>query len=183
MKMKNMIRYFLIILFLVLLLPVTYFVMETSGATINTPQNKVIYTLPYPGILPDHPLYFIKIIRDRINEFMTRDQLKKAEIYLLYSDKRATMAMALAKKGKNKLAIETFSKAEKYFLKVPQLLKSAKEQGSSAPSSFVETVKLANAKHKELIDELIKTFPQGLNEPLTSLSLLNGQAQHELETL
>ena len=181
--MKNMIRYLLIVLFLVLLLPVTYVVMETSGATIDTPQNKVIYTLPYPGILPDHPLYFVKIVRDRINEFLTRDQLKKAEIYLLYSDKRVAMAMTLAKKGKNKLAIETFSKAEKYFLKVPQLLRSSKEQGSSAPSSFVERVKLANAKHRELIDELIKTFPQGLNEPLTSLFLLNDQARYGLETL
>ena len=93
------------------------------------------------------------------------------------------MAITLAKKGKNRLAIETFSKAEKYFLKIPFLLKSAKQQGSSAPSSFVETVKLANAKHKELIDELIKTFPQGLNESLTSLSLLNDQARYELETL
>lgn len=181
--MKNVIRYFLIILFLVLLLPVTYFVMETSGATIDTPQNKVIYIMPYPGILPDNPLYFIKIIRDRINEFMTRDQVKKAQIYLLYSDKRAAMAMALAKKGKNKLAIDTFSKGEKYFLKIPQLLKSAKEQGSAAPSSFVETAKLANAKHKELIDELIKTFPQGLNDSLTSLSLLNDQVRLGLETL
>lgn len=181
--MRNVIRYLLIILFLVLVLPVTYVVMETSGATIDTPQNKVIYTMPYPGILPDHPLYFIKIARDRINEFMTRDQLKKAEIYLLYSDKRAAMAMTLAKKGKNKLAIETFSKAEKYFIKIPQLLRSAKAQGSSAPSSFVETTKLSNAKHKELIDELIKTFPQGLNEPLTSLSLLNDQVRFELENL
>jgi hypothetical protein len=181
--MKNIIRYLLIVVFLVLLLPVTYFVMETSGATIDTPQNKVIYTMPYPGILPDHPLYFIKIIRDRINEFMTRDQLKKAEIYLLYSDKRAAMAMALAQKGKNKLAIETFSKGEKYFLNIPTLLMSAKKQGSSAPSSFVETAKLANAKHKELIDELIKTFPQGLNEPLTSLSLLNDEVRHGLESL
>jgi hypothetical protein len=181
--MKNIFRYLLVVVFLILLLPVTYFVMETSGATIDTPQNKVIYNMPYPGILPDHPLYFIKIIRDRINEFMTRDQLKKAEIYLLYSDKRAAMAMALAQKGKNKLAIETFSKAEKYFLNIPILLKSAKEQGSSAPSSFVETAKLANAKHKELIDELIKTFPQGLNESLTSLSLLNDEVRHGLESL
>ena len=181
--MKNTIRYFLIILFLVLLLPVTYFVMETSGATIDTPQNKVIYNLPYPGILPDNPLYFVKIIRDRINEFMTRDQYKKAQIYLLYSDKRAAMAMSLAKKGKNKLAIDTFSKGEKYFLQIPDLLKQTKEQGSSAPSSFIETAKLANAKHKELIDELIKTFPQGLNEPLTSLSLLNDQVRHKIDVL
>ena len=111
--MKNTIRYFLIILFLALVLPVTYIVMETSGATIDTPQNKVIYTMPYPGILPDHPLYFVKIVRVRINEFMTRDQLKKAEIYLLYSDKRVAMAMALTKKGKNNKGQEIRSRHQR----------------------------------------------------------------------
>jgi hypothetical protein len=48
--------------------------------------------------------------------------VKKANIYLLFSDKRAAMSVALLKKGKNQLAIDTFSKGEKYFLKIPDLL-------------------------------------------------------------
>jgi len=157
--------------------------METSGATIETPQEKVVYTLPYPGILPDHPLYFIKILRDRVNEFITRDNLKKAEIYLLYSDKRVAMAIALAKKGKTTLTINTFSKAEKYLQKAVFLLKEAKNQGSSAPSSFVETIKLATAKHKELINELMKTSPQGYSDSLSQLLILNDQVRFALENL
>ena len=181
--MKNFGRYVLLISFVVLVPFVTYFVLGASDTLVKTPQQKVIYNLPYPGLLPDSPLYITKIIRDRITDFLTRDNLKKAELYLLYSDKRTSMSLVLASKGKSQLAIDTFAKGEKYFLKIPELLRSAKKQGTQAPSSFVETLKLSNAKHKELIEELIKTLPQGLNQSLTQLSDLNLQIRHEIESL
>lgn len=180
--MKNFGRYLLLISFIVLVPFVTYFVLGASETLVKTPQEKVIYNLPYPGLLPDSPLYLTKIIRDRINDFLTRDNLKKAELYLLNSDKRASMSMALALKGKNKLAIDTFIKGEKYFIKIPNLLRAAKKQGTQAPSSFIETLKLSNAKHKEMIEELIKILPQGLNEPLTQLSDLNQQIKTEIDS-
>ncbi|MFA5770803.1 MAG: DUF5667 domain-containing protein [Patescibacteria group bacterium] len=181
--MKNFGRYILLISFIVIVPFVAYFVMGASDTLVKTPQEKVIYNLPYPGLLPDSPLYITKIIRDRITDFLTRDNLKKAELYLLYSDKRTSMSLVLASKGKNQLAIDTFVKGEKYFFQIPELLRSAKKQGAQAPSSFVETLKLSNAKHKELIEELIKTLPQGLNQSLTQLSDLNQQIHREIESL
>lgn len=181
--MKKFGRAILIFLILIILPAMTYVVMESSGASISTPQEKVVYDLPYPGILPDHPLYFLKIMRDRSTEFLTRDTVKKAQLYLLYSDKRVAMAMALSKKGKSQLAITSFSKGEKYFAKIPELLKTAKSQGSPAPSSFNETLKLSNAKHEELIGELFKTTPEGQQESLDQLLKLNLSTKKALETL
>lgn len=181
--MKNFGRYILLISFVIIFPVAFYFVMGASDTLVKAPQEKVIYNLPYPGLLPDSPLYITKVIRDKITDFLTRDNLKKAELYLLYSDKRISMSLVLASKGKNQLAIDTFAKGEKYFLKIPKLLISAKKQGSQAPSSFVETLKLSNAKHKELIEELIKVLPQGLNQPLTQLSDLNLQIRREIESL
>jgi len=175
--MKNFGRYILLISFVVLVPFITYFVLGASETLVKTPQEKVIYNLPYPGLLPDNPLYITKIVRDKITDFLTRDNIKKAELYLLNSDKRASMAMALALKGKNQLAIDTFIKGEKYFIKIPDLLRSAKKQGGQAPSSFIETLKLSNAKHKELIEELIKILPQGLNQSLSQLSDINQQVK------
>ena len=183
MFMKNFGRYILLISFVVLVPFVTYFVLGASDTLVKTPQEKVIYNLPYPGLLPDSPLYITKIVRDKITDFLTRDNLKKAELYLLYSDKRTSMSLVLASKGKSQLAIDTFVKGEKYFLKIPELLRSAKKQGAQAPSSFIETLKLSNAKHKELIEELIKILPQGLNQPLIQLSDLNQQVKSEIESL
>lgn len=183
MLMKNFGRYVLLIAFIVLVPFVTYFVLGASETLIKTPQEKVIYNLPYPGLLPDSPLYITKVVRDKITDFLTRDNLKKAELYLLNSDKRTSMSLALAAKGKNQLAIDTFIKGEKYFLKIPKLLILAKKQGAQAPSNFVETLKLSNSKHKELIEELIKTLPQGLNVSLTQLSDINQQIKTEIESL
>lgn len=181
--MKNFGRYVLLISFIIIFPVAAYFVMGASETLIKTPQEKVIYNLPYPGLLPDSPLYITKVIRDKITDFLTRDNLKKAELYLLYSDKRASMSLVLASKGKSQLAIDTFVKGEKYFLKIPGLLISAKKQGAQAPSSFVETLKQSNAKHKELIEELIKILPQGLNQSLGQLSDLNQQIHREIESL
>lgn len=180
--MKNFGRYILLISFVIFVPFITYFVLGASDTLVKTPQEKVIYNLPYPGLLPDNPLYTVKVVRDKIADFLTRDNLKKAELYLLNSDKRASMSMALASKGKNQLAIDTFVKGEKYFIKIPGLLRLAKKQGTQAPSNFIETLKLSNAKHKELIEELIKILPQGLNQPLTQLSDLNQQIKIEVES-
>src|SRR3989338_8792523 len=181
--MKKFGRSLLLIVFIIIVPFATYFVLGASNSLVKTPQEKVIYNLPYPGLLPDSPLYLTKIIRDRITDFLTRDNLKKAELYLLYSDKRAAMSLVLAHKGKSQLAIDTFAKGEKYFLKILDLLKSAKKQGGQATSNFFETLKLSNAKHKELIEELIKILPQGLDQSLAQLSELNQQIKHELESL
>lgn len=139
--------------------------------------------MPYPGILPDSPIYFIKIIRDRVTEFLTRDNIKKAQLYLLYSDKRAVSAMTLAEKGKNNLAIDTFSKAEKYFLKIAPLVAEAKRQGVGAPIGFIETLKLSNSKHRELIQILIKDMPTGLSDQLNNVLKLNQEAERVLQKL
>lgn len=52
------------------------------------------YDLPYPGIMLNHPLYFLKNIRDRIIEFFITDDYRRTEFYLLQSDKFMSMALA-----------------------------------------------------------------------------------------
>lgn len=161
----------------------TYTIITSSIPTVYAVQEKAIYTLPYPGLLPDHPLYLFKIIRDRITEFATRENLKKAEFYLLASDKRTAMSLALAKKGRDKLAVDTFTKGEKYFFNIPKLVIESKKQGVSAPSGFIDTLKLSNAKHHEIGEILIKDLPQGMNDSLMEALRLNESLKSEIEKL
>lgn len=170
----------LFFLFFIFLSPLIVYLIE-QPIKVEAIEEKVVYNLPYPGILPDHPLYFLKVVRDRITDWLTRDNLKKAELYLLYSDKRVAMAQFLSKKGKINLAISTFSKAEKYFLKIPPLLEKAKKQGVSPPPGFVEKLKLANSKHNDITQSLIKEFPQGASESLTEIIKLNEKIKKQLE--
>lgn len=162
------------------ILPVFYLVDYSQQISLT--QEKIQYDLPYPGILPDHPLYVFKTARDKILEFFTRDNIKKAELYLLFSDKRVKMSQELAKKGKSKLAISTFSKAEKYFLSIPDLLKSSKEQGVSPNQDFINKLKLSNEKHTEILDQLVEDLPQGEQEGLAEIQSLNKQVTDELRS-
>ncbi len=78
-----------------------------------TPSSE--YSLPYPGILPDHPLYFLKQLRDKVYDFFTRDPVRKTEFKLLMADKRMNMALMLSEKGNNSLAVDTIVDAVAYY--------------------------------------------------------------------
>lgn len=169
-------------LFLLFIVPIFYLADYSQQITL-TPEKKVEYTLPYPGILPDHPLYSLKAARDKLLEFFTRDYIKKAELYLLFSDKRVKMAQELAKKGKNKLAISTFSKAEKYFLKIPDLLRTSKEQGVSPTAELIDRLERSNEKHKTILNQLIEDLPQGEQEGLSQIGDLIQEVADALSSL
>ncbi len=173
---------FVLGIFMLFIIPVFYLVDYSQEINL-TKQDKIEYTLPHPGILPDHPLYVFKAARDKLMEFFTRDSIKKAELYLLFSDKRVKMAEELATKGKNNLAISTFSKAEKYSLKIPEILRESKQQGVAPTAALIEKLKLSNEKHREIYSHLLETLPEGEQEGLSLIGELNLQVSNEISTL
>lgn len=179
--MKKTIVSFFALLFLIFV-PTVMYLMEYS-TPVRATQTNIVYNLPYPGILPDNPLYVFKIIRDRLLELGTRDNIKKAQLYLLFSDKRIAMALALSRKGKDMQAVDTAAKAEKYFQKIPSLLITAKKQGSGSSSEFVDGLKLSNAKHREILDTFLKELPQGSNDAINAVIKINKDVQKALSTL
>ena len=159
------------------------FVVSAYSQAITLSEKKVIYDLPYAGILPDNPLYFFKQIRDTLLEVFTRDQVKKAEDLLLSSDKKIHMAQLLAKKGKNNLMIKTLTEGEKQSLKIPSLIISSKKQGVGPKEGFVYRLKLSNVKHREVMEELIKDIPQGQENEMNTVMDLNSQIKKQLDAL
>jgi len=120
--------------------------------------QKVNYELPYPGLLPDNPLYFLKMVRDRVVSFLISDPKKKAEFDLLQSDKRLNAGVYLFNKKKFKDAVSIVSKAENYFEEALQKAKEAKAQGMKTREI---TNKLINSskKHKEVLKSLEEKSP------------------------
>src|SRR3990172_5453263 len=172
---------FLFYIFIFLIIPPAFYFLQSQPISLS--QEKVEYNLPYPGILPDHPLYPIKNIRDKILELTTRDSIKKAELYLLFSDKRVAMAANLTKNGKEKSAAATFTEAEEYFSKIPQLIENSKQQGVSASSEFIQRLRLSNFKHKEVGTSLLNDLSQGLSGEINKALNLNKQLKKKLEKL
>ena len=118
-------------------------------------NKKVDYQLPYPGLLPDSPLYFSKVLRDAIVDFLISNPLKKADFYLLQADKRLNAGAYLfqTKKEKENMAESTISKGENYFEKAIAKANEAKNQGMDIKDI---TSRLLNSskKHQEVLREL-----------------------------
>ena len=113
------------------------------------------YPLPYPGILPDNPLYFMKALRDKVVSFFISDPLKKAEFDLLMADVRLNAAQYLFVKGENKysLAETTISKGENYFYDSLVKISNAKQQGMPV-NDLVSKLIIASQKHQQVIRDL-----------------------------
>ena len=77
----------LLILLLLIIPPFIYLFNYAQPVSLNI-DNKANYELPFPGLLPDHPLYLLKAGRDRALIFVTRDYDSKARLQLELSDKR-----------------------------------------------------------------------------------------------
>lgn len=120
--------------------------------------QKIEYVLPYPGILPDHPLYTLKLVRDRILDFLIVDPLRKAEFSVLQADKRLGMGVALVEKGNAALAEVTLSKGEKYLARAAGSLTSVASSGKEVPAYLLDRVIKAAVKHEEILMKLTTRF-------------------------
>lgn len=120
----------------------------TSESTTPSAELKVDYYLPYPGILPDHFLYRVKMVRDKIKAFLTNHPDEKAYLYLLYSDKRIGAGKVLIEGNKVPLGLSTLLKGEKY-------LELAVIQASRVEDKTLDDkLSMACQKHREIFLEL-----------------------------
>lgn len=127
-------------------------VLPTATLT-PMPKPKVDYLLVYPGILPDHFLYPLKMIRDRAWLFLTTGSRRKAEVMLLFADKRLGAGRALIEGGKQGLGVTTLTKGEKYLEEAVAQLEQAKDKGEDIGELNKKFTK-AVAKHEEILWEL-----------------------------
>jgi hypothetical protein len=154
---------FLIFYISAFILFLTYFFQITVFAQNNTSESsasaKVEYILPYPGALPDSPIYFLKALRDRLVSYLINDPLKKAEFNLLTSDKRANAALYLADHKKYELSITSFSKSTNYFIEGVAKLKEAIDLEKDG-KDVLERMKLAVVKHQEVLQSIGERSPK-----------------------
>lgn len=127
----------------------------TSFKVYAAAEQEINYELPYPGLLPDSPLYFFRVVRDRIVNFLISDPLKKTEFNLLQADKRLNAGIYLFNKGKTSLAISTISKAENYFEEALNKIEEARIQGRNI-NEMEGNLRNALRKHKQELEAFVK---------------------------
>ncbi len=127
---------------------------EELAMPVATPAAQMVqYYLPYPGILPDSPLYKIKAVRDMVVLWTTFNPAARAQKQLLYADKRIGAALALTEGSKSSLGTSTATKAEKYLEQAVDWAVRETKNGHDV-KSFLHTLDNATAKHLEILDTL-----------------------------
>jgi len=123
------------------------------------------YSLPYPGILPDNPLHFLKALRDRIILMLISDPIKEAEFNLLTSDKRIYAAQLLADRGKDDLSVSTLSKSNNYFYNAISSVSEAKRMGKRV-DVVLNSMKKSIVKHQEVLSMIRKVVSSDFSNQL-----------------
>jgi hypothetical protein len=145
--------------------PMAVFPQEATVTATQSSQPKVEYYLPYPGVLPDSPLYKLKAIRDRVSLWLTRNPAQRERKELMLADKRINAALALMDGGKRTLAVSTATKAEKYIEESARRTIGLSRQGTDVKSDLSILIK-ATAKHQEILQGIINKLSGNEREVL-----------------
>jgi len=121
---------------------------------------KTDYILAWPGILPDHPLYKLKVLRNKIIYKIIIDPVKKVEFDLLMADKTIYASKLLVDKGETALAKDTALKGENYYSMLAQDYNHALLKGKKIPSLLDSKIILAAKKHQEIFKEMENVFSE-----------------------
>lgn len=183
MKLINKSATVLAVLVLLLGCLSTSVVRANNSVELAMKSTEVEYTLPYTGILPDNPLYIFKVMRDGCWLFLTRDNNKKAELLLLFADKRVAMAQELGKKGKWSLALETLKASQDDVDRLIHTAGLAQRLGTAPTDDFLDTAILSNEKHLEVMENMFKSAPDEARNQLEEIMDRNTDQYNELDKL
>jgi len=133
---------------------------QESTLVLGEETSSVDYFLAYPGkVLPDSTLWPVKALRDRVWLFITTNPSRKAELNVLFADKRLGAAKILFEKKKPEIAYSTLTKAEKY-LEEAAIQERMNNQKGIDTSEFLQSLSRAALKHVEVMEGLMTVAPE-----------------------
>jgi len=140
-----------------------------ATAAAKTPTPAAVKEAPpeylYPGILPDHPLYFLKALLYKIRGFFVFGDLARARWQMKMADKRAAEAKALAKKGRYKLAKKALERAVIAQEKAVEHLERAKKKGKKV-ENLVERLEKVSIRQQAALDRVLEKVPEEAKEAI-----------------
>lgn len=127
-------------------------VVDEKQALLETENN---YYLAYPGILPDHPIYWLKMVRDKIVELTTTDVMKRSELWMQFADKRLGAAKVLVEGNQKELGLQTAIKANGYLYKAVSSVEEIKSQGRDV-GDIANRMERQTLKHAQILENMGK---------------------------
>ncbi len=156
----------------------------TDGIIPSAAPTPIDYQLPYPGMLPDNPLYFLKLFRDNLTSFFISKPEDKAKFDLMQSDKyvQASYLLATQQQGKTQLSFQTFSQAQDYFEQAILQAQNAKKQGYST-KEIADKLTSSNQKHEQILQAIAQSAHQEDSQIVKSELERVHTLSHEIKSL
>lgn len=144
--------------------------VNCNGNAVTGEDNVTVdYFLASPGrVLPDSPFWPLKALRDRIWLFFTTNPGRKADLMLLFADKRLVSGEILFEQEKPELGFSTLTKAEKYLEQASLQEMKNRERGVDT-SDFLQRLSVACLKHFEVMEGILKIAPEDARQSLVEL--------------
>jgi hypothetical protein len=131
-----------------------------GSQVMGTNDVLIDYNLAYPGrVLPDSFLWPVKALRDKIWLLITTNKSKKAELKLLFADKRIGMAKILFEKGNPEEGFSVLTKAEKYLEEAGWQEEENRKMGIET-MEFNRQMLMASLKHYLVMQEILEIAPE-----------------------
>lgn len=124
---------------------------------IGTTSATIPYDLAFPGILPDNPLYKLKVLRNKIQLALMSNSQQKITFLLKEADKGISAAAILVDKHNYPLAAQTALKAEHNMTIISQVLLEFNVRNAS---DLMNQIKTASRKHQEVLKWLAARSPE-----------------------
>jgi hypothetical protein len=130
--------------------------------TVPEGQIDIDYELVSPGkVLPGDPFWNIKVARDKLWLAISTSLSRKAELSLLFSDKRLVAAGELFEEGEYELGYMILVKGEGYLELAFNYARQAKDRGMDMTIGLTR-IAVAALKHREVIDEILMIAPEAV---------------------
>jgi hypothetical protein len=126
--------------------------IEADNVPDDTKAPKVEYVLPYPGMLPGQPFYFLKSWRDRIMLALLTTPMKKAQFHLLQSDKFLAMAGMFSDNNKIVEATSAVTQSVTEYSDAITQAGIVKNTNIPVEDQFIDKLERSANKHIELFE-------------------------------
>lgn len=143
--------------------------MNEKKGFLSTLPSQVDYDLPFPGsVLPDNPLWNIKVVRDKLWLLITTDPYRKSDLKILFADKRLGSAKILFERNNPEVGMATLEKAERYLVEAANQEKLIRIQGGNT-NELLDRLSRAALKHYELMQVMYESAPDEARPKLVLL--------------
>lgn len=106
-----------------------------------------------PGLTPDHPLYFLKTIFEKVKLFLTFDLKEKAKLLGKLVETKLAEAQVMLEKGKAEEAEKALDAYSDYMRTMSDVVGEAVNEGKDM-EEVIKRVEKAHERHIEVLSEL-----------------------------